>query len=189
MQSLAPLAADGLLDESQRAKVIEHAKQCAECAESLAFQNGLHDALADGPLRAPPALYFEGVLAGIHRRMPVSPRAARARVWNWRIRPESFATSLAAALICIWIGASVTPMLDFGTGLDFRSSSVAGRESVASAVSAAPQPSFVSVVAIESVGLVAAGSEILSMPGWLREEIGLPTVMVRNNIGTFLRKG
>ena len=71
LQALLPRAVEGELDESQRARIARHADDCPECRGELGWQEALHEAIAAEPLRAPPPVYFEGVLAVVHQRMPL----------------------------------------------------------------------------------------------------------------------
>ena len=83
MQMLAPLAAEGSLDEGERSRLRKHAAGCRECSQAVAFHARLREALESAPLNPPPPLYFEGALAAVHRRLPArlrSLRVARALV-------------------------------------------------------------------------------------------------------------
>ena len=73
MQSLIASSAEGELEESLRAKIREHTAECVDCAQAHAFCLRLQAEIESEPMESPPPVYFEGVLAEIHRRMPVRP--------------------------------------------------------------------------------------------------------------------
>lgn len=112
--SLIPSAADGDLDEASRAKVVEHTLSCPDCAEAWDFHSRLRYEIEAAPASSPPALYFEGVLAEIHRAMPVvAPHSTKVRsVWRRRPRRETWATAMTAALMLMWVGMGAVARLD-----------------------------------------------------------------------------
>lgn len=159
-------AVQGELDESTRAEVLGHAGACPECADCLRFQTRLHAAITQDPAASPPPVYFEGVLAEIHRKMPVLParRALRCR----RLEPQVVATAMLAALLFIWIGAGVITSLP--TGARPGTNRPQDRALQVASVPAPPRP----MMLVKGYGLVLADSELVKMSPAQRRELGLP---------------
>ncbi|MCX7044546.1 MAG: hypothetical protein NTX50_03535 [Candidatus Sumerlaeota bacterium] len=169
IQSSLSDAVQGELHEGLRAEILAHARQCGECAEALEFSERLRAAIEAAPLKEPPALYFEGVLAQIHRRMPAMPARGMARRQRFVLRRETFATALTAALLLIWFGAGF-----MGSGGNAaRNARDSGRYSpgnAAQASAAAPTR----LMAIRGIGLVQANAETLKLLGRTWRELGMP---------------
>ncbi|MCX7017140.1 MAG: zf-HC2 domain-containing protein [Candidatus Sumerlaeota bacterium] len=182
MQSLIPLAVDGDLDEAARARVLAHARSCRRCAEGLAAHSALRAAIGQNAEASPPPLYFEGVLAEIHRRMPMRIPAVVRPARRRRIPPQTAASAAAAAMVFLWFGAAwgrpLTEALDRVSSRGFSASQASRLSPVPVAAADAPTP----VTAVEGIGWVAASAEILRAPAALRRELGLPAEIVRGSL-------
>jgi anti-sigma factor RsiW len=189
IQSLVPLAMDGDVDEHVRAKILAHVAGCPACAEAFQFHLDLRGAIENGPASSPPAVYFEGVLAEIHRRLPTAPRDIQTTPRR-RIQPHSIASAAAAALALIWVGAVLGPRIperaEPGQGV-----APAGRFTSSRAVSAIGESvqTAVALAAVQGIGLVRADSPILRMPSEMRRELGLPSAIVQASLRSLLSKG
>ena len=161
-------AAQGELHEGLRAEILAHARQCGECAAALEFGERLRAAIEAAPLREPPSLYFEGVLAGIHRRMPAMPARWMTRR-RFALRRESLATALTAALLLIWIGAGVTG----GGNNPAKTAPASERASLGSGVQATAAAQT-RLIVIRGIGLVQANAETLRMLDKTWRELGMP---------------
>jgi hypothetical protein len=98
----------GDLDESARAEALEHVLDCEACFGELRFQRKLHDAIEGMPRTAPPPVYFEGVLAEVHRRMP---RRAALVVSVRRLRLPEIPKQVAATMGMMCLAAGWFSML------------------------------------------------------------------------------
>jgi anti-sigma factor RsiW len=103
IQSLLPMAVDRTMDESSRAEILHHAQHCPVCQQTLHKQEKLSNLIHDAAQRQPPPLYFEGVLAEIHRKMPVQCTAKAWRQRHRRWEAQQAATAFVSALAAIWL--------------------------------------------------------------------------------------
>lgn len=102
-QTLIVAAVHGELDETAREDLRRHIERCDQCGAEWRFQSQMRDAMESSAAAGPPPLYFEGVLAEIHQRMPVAPDAARRRRSLFTIRRESFASAVMTGLAALWL--------------------------------------------------------------------------------------
>lgn len=188
VQSLLPDALRGGLDESARAGVLAHTGSCPDCARDREFAERIQSAIADDPLAAPPSLYFEGVLAEIHARMPASaPRSRTAR--RFRLQPQAAASCCMLLLFCLWLAPLAGPaaarvLRDSrppagSTHAAARTAPFADRESM--------RPPR--LVAVAQVGLVAEGSYLLEISADFRRDIGYLPVSARRAVAAAAKKG
>ena len=107
IQSLIAQVAENECDETTRKEVTSHADHCRKCASALGFQRELNRAFNNAGNDAPPQLYFEGVLAEIHSKMP-APRVRHQSVSAKRryfIRRDLLADAVVAASFLFFCGA------------------------------------------------------------------------------------
>ena len=107
IQSLIAQVAENECDETTRREVTSHADQCRKCASALDFQRELNRAFNNAGIDSPPQLYFEGVLAEIHRKMP-APRVRHQSIPSKRryfIRRDLLADAVIAACFLFFFGA------------------------------------------------------------------------------------
>lgn len=168
-RSLIPAAIDRELDEASRARLAAHAADCPECRAERDFQTSLAEAIARRPMPAPPDLYFEGVLAEIHRRIPTTSPASRGRARRRRVPREWFATAAVLAMALCWAGLAA----DFGERDPGPASRLAAAESAGGSPVRVSRPRAVAIVAVQGIGLVSADSQLLQMPVAALRELGL----------------
>lgn len=168
--SLLVAVAENDCDESVRAVVLKHTQTCGRCATELAAQCALVDALVHAPYDAPPTLYFEGVLASVHRRMsPARMQVAdvyrrrgvtRAqRVYRYATRPVNVASAILYAMFVVVIGL---PLLSGrGVGASYDASAERGVRVVAVVVGQEPVREERQLVLVQGIGLVSSDSELL----------------------------
>jgi len=192
IQSLIPSAAEGELDEGLRAKIADHTETCPACAAAWEFQSRLRTAVEDDPMASPPPLYFEGVLAEIHRRLPAALPVPRMRSWRLRFRRETLATALTGALLLIWFGAGAGPGLWQSSGPSRRAAQApaiagAGQQMV----EAASRQVASAVVWVEGVGLSSAETarQFMKMPAALRGELLLKTTDEQASLARMVFRG
>lgn len=107
IQSLIAQVAENNCDETTRKEVTSHADHCRKCASALGFQRELNRAFSNAGNDAPPQLYFEGVLAEIHLKMP-TPRVRHQSISAKRryfIRRDLLADAVIAASFLFFCGA------------------------------------------------------------------------------------
>ena len=178
IQSRIPLAAQGELDESARAEILDHASGCPSCQGALEFQTRLHGAMIEDPMAAPPPVYFEGVLEEIHRRMPARPQQYLPA--RRRFQPQTLATALVAALALLWVGAGLDSAM---TGHLFTTASKPGQSRLSSATLAATENLTAGTLrVVKGYGICRADAEWLSYSPELRQEMGLPIEDPRTRI-------
>jgi len=173
MHSLMPSAVEGELDESARAVVAAHTGRCEACADAWSFHVRLREGLEGDPAGAPPPVYFEGVLAEIHRRMPVpvSLRPRRARI---SLDRPQLASAVMSGLFAIWLLAGFAhrmpgPTRSAAGGVERASIAPSGdREVLSAQVLRHPR-----LVAVDGIGLVSEDSPILRMSSEMLGELGL----------------
>jgi len=174
IQALLPEAARLEVDEGARAVLQEHVESCRDCAEAQEFVERLHAALADDPLASPPDVYFESVLAEIHRRMPAAPRAGSARR-RFVFSPQWAATAVMAILCLVWAQAAFqVPGASLVAWLERPPARAVAPAALKPAQAAAMGFARVALVAVPRLGLVAENSEILRLSADMRRELGLP---------------
>ena len=173
MQSLMPSAVEGELDESARAVVAAHTARCEACADAWSFYVRLREGLEGDPAAAPPPVYFEGVLAEIHRRMlaPASSRPRRARI---SLDRPQLASAVMSGLFAIWLLAGFANLMpdpkQSGAGGVERASVAPSRDRE---VLSAQVPRRPRLVAVAGIGLVSEDSPILRMSSEMLEDLGL----------------
>lgn len=166
VQSLIPDYVRGTLDETTRAEIARHTRQCAECQGELDFQRRLGAAFEREPLNAPPPVYFEGMLEEIHRKLP--PWVPQKRLVRRKDYLSGMATGMVAALVILW-AISVIPWRggDGTTNPSFierhRAQMIASRESYR-------EPTR--LVFAEGRGIVDSKSEIMKYTSQQLAELG-----------------
>lgn len=168
-------AAWGELDEHSRAELHAHLEQCPTCDAEHAFEHRLQRALTaqPAPTAAPPPLYFEGMLAEIHRRMPDRARAVPPRRWRrgeWRAHLGSAAMGL---VLLLWLGAM---------GGSLRSGAwINGPAAVPRATLPAPSAAATPrLIALDNAGLMPVSAELLALSDDQWDALGLPTLTDRD---------
>ncbi|MBI3736679.1 zf-HC2 domain-containing protein [Candidatus Sumerlaeota bacterium] len=178
IHSLITRAADGELEEGLRAEIVAHARGCPLCAEAWNIQTRVDAALRRAPLAAPPPLYFEGVLAEVHRKMPDAPDRA-AKFQKNRIQPQTLASGFMAALILLWLGVSVNFRIDFATSGGARTPAASSSLSRMASASANAPRMVASLVYVQGMGWISSNSELLKLPPSALRELGLVPIKFR----------
>lgn len=173
VQRLIPEAAEGNLDESLRAELFSHADVCNDCACALDLQIRLHREIATAPLAAPPALYFEGVLAQIHRKMPPVPGHAMGPSRRL-LPPEAIPTAIMIAALALWFMTNLLPMLPERIGSDDKASASGGLFSRGARATSASLVAARRIVLVQGFGGVSVDSGIFDLSAETLEEIGMP---------------
>lgn len=175
---LLPAYAEGDLDENLRAEFRSHTRECPDCARALRLETRWRSAVALDEVPPPPPVYFEGVLAGIHRNLPVRVTAPVRR--RARFAPAEAASAFMAFLLLAWLGVGFGPELLPDSGSEGLPQSAAGTSpgarrapSAARIATAAAPGSRVPLVLVQGVGILPGDHEILRLPPAVRSELGL----------------
>jgi predicted anti-sigma-YlaC factor YlaD len=163
---------DGGVDESTRARVIEHSRSCGRCSAMLAFHAELQAVLEEVTPPAP-EVYYEGVLAEVHRRLPAAaPRLRRLHRPRDRRR-----TAMLAMVAMLGFWAWVGPLSGLWRGIGERISAATPAASASPAAFSAPP-----LVASAAVGLVSSDSTLLELSAEQRREMGLACLERRTRL-------
>lgn len=176
-----PDLAIGDLDESTRAEVLEHALDCEHCFAELRFQRTLTDAIEASPRTASPPVYFEGVLAEVHRRMPrrAAPVVSVRRLRLPEIPKQAAATMGMMVLAAGWLSMLMTANSPEETWRVFengkRGSGGAYHTGAIASATSSNVNAFrnVELVWAPGLGLINADSGLLEMTADQLRELGL----------------
>ena len=184
--SLIVPAVDGEIHETDRDRLMRHLDACPDCTGAFEFQERLRTAIHEAPLPSPPPVYFEGVLAEIHRRMPQAPPRAFARPRR-PLSSRAFATAFMAALVMVWCGALIDTLRPAG----MNDPDVVSARPVLVAKAPAPvaRPKPVRLVEVKGYGLVPAGSDRLVTLLQMQREGILVSSNIEAPAGRRLQKG
>jgi hypothetical protein len=169
VQALLAEALEGCLDEALAADVLAHGRACPECARLARFHSELLAARERGEASlTPPPVYFEGVLAELHRRLPRAGQAEPPRLRR-RVSRRGLATAASWMLVGAWCflagheilgGAAQAGQRGMAAGLTRLE-----RQGFARMSQAAPR-----LVALEGIGFVPENSPMLKFtPAQLRD--------------------